>query len=127
MATGIRDTRGSRPDSDVVMIVRARSRVLQTDLRLYDQLAAPTRDTEVTAEQDSSRRCAERDDSASLEKRLLGEMDFGPMDMAAELELTARIRWAAEEALRIEPALGTLRRARRRRDGSPQPPQRCQQ
>lgn len=81
---------------------------LHRDMHVFDQLLDASGDAEITASHDtfSSPLVAMLEAMVrELVGRLREEMDYAPLDMAAVRELADRLRWAADEALRIQPGL----------------------
>lgn len=83
--------------------------ILSRDVRLLDQL--PGRgvgEVELTAEHDKTSNPVLHALEALvhvLTERLEKAAGYGPLPMGDVLELTERLRWAAQEAIRIEPAV----------------------
>ena len=61
-------------------------------------------DTQVTADSDTLVFVLE-EMTRVLAERLTEHMNYTPVDMGAVLDLSASLRWAAEEAIRINPYL----------------------
>lgn len=90
---------------------------LRNDLRLLDQLLDATADTAVTGDRDTVVFVLE-EMIRVLTERLSERMGYTPLNVDAVLAITERMRWAAEQALRIEPGLSgqpkvTITRAQR--------------
>jgi hypothetical protein len=82
------------------------ARILRRDVRLLDQLLAATEDTTVEAEKDRiSDPIADMlgEMVRVLSKRLEVVRRYGPVPMGDVLDIAERLRWAAEEAIRVEP------------------------
>jgi len=77
---------------------------LRNDSRLLDHLLDATGDTKVTADLSTVTHVLE-ETVRVLSSRLGQQCGYAPIAMGAVLELCAALRWAAEEAVRIEPAL----------------------
>lgn len=76
-------------------------RILRADMNLLDQVLEASDDTLVTGEADAMVHALEAVIRV-LTPRLGDECQYGPLDLGAVLELTRRLRWAAEEAARID-------------------------
>jgi hypothetical protein len=82
----------------------ASARWLRNDIQLLDQLLDASSDTKLTAERDALTEMLQ--EMVRLLAARLGEQaNYAPVPMGAVLEITGRLRWAAEEAIRIDPAL----------------------
>jgi hypothetical protein len=79
-------------------------RLLRSDMQLLDQLLEASGDAKVTADPDTITQ-ALQSMVRLLSARLAAKVDYSPIEMGAVLVLAGRLRWAAEEALRIEPDL----------------------
>jgi hypothetical protein len=77
---------------------------LARDLRLLAQLRDATGDTKVTGDVDTLTHTLEAM-VRILGRRLTDVCQYGPIPLGDVLELTARLRWAANEAIRLEPGL----------------------
>jgi hypothetical protein len=75
---------------------------LRNDLRMLDELLGATGDTKVIVERDMLFHVLEAM-GRLLTERLREEMGYGPLDMGTVLELGNRLRWTAEQAIRIYP------------------------
>lgn len=85
----------------------ASARILQRDLRLLEELLHATGDITVTAEHDrvSSPLTGMLDGMVRvLSERLRDVAEYGPIPMGDVLDVAARLRWVAEEAIRIDPS-----------------------
>jgi hypothetical protein len=79
---------------------------LSKDLQLLlDQLLDATDDTKVTAEPDTISD-ALQETMLVLSRRITEECESAPFSTGAAVELAERLRWAAEEAIRIDEAAG---------------------
>jgi hypothetical protein len=82
--------------------------ILRRSIRLLDPLLKATGDTKLTAERDSTSSPLP-DLLEAMIRLLLGRLrdvaQYGPMPMGDVADVAAELRWAAEEAIRIEPAL----------------------
>ncbi len=84
-------------------------RILLRDVRLLEQLAGASADVELEADQD---RVSDpllhllEAMARELSKRLASVSRHGPMPMGDVLDIAERLRWAADEAIRICPAVG---------------------
>ena len=82
--------------------------ILQRSLRLLDPLLNATGDVQIAAEQDTTSSPLVHMLEAQIRlliERLRSAAQYGPMPMSDVLDLAAQLRWAAEEAIRIDPAL----------------------
>jgi hypothetical protein len=82
--------------------------ILRRSIRLLDPLLKATGDTKLTAERDSTSSPLVHMLEAQirlLTERLRSAAQYGPMPMADVADLAAEVRWAADEAIRIDPAL----------------------
>jgi hypothetical protein len=79
-------------------------RLLRNDVHLLDQLLEARGDTKVAAERDTITEALQAIVRV-LTDRLVEQTGFVPLDMGAVLDLVGRLRWAAEEAVRIDPDL----------------------
>jgi hypothetical protein len=82
--------------------------ILRRDMRLLDQILGATEDTTVESEQDgTSTPVVEMLEEIIkvLSKRLQRTSDYGPLPMGDVLDIAERLRWAAEEAIRVEPGI----------------------
>jgi hypothetical protein len=80
-------------------------RLLGSDVRLLDELLGSSGDTKVTAERDTITEALQATVRV-LGSRLVEQLEYAPIEMGAVLDLAGRLRWAAEEAARLNPALG---------------------
>jgi hypothetical protein len=83
--------------------------ILRRDLRVLDEVLGATDDVKLTAEHDrtSSPLLHLLEEMVrQLVKRLHNTAQYGPIPMGELLDLTEQVRWAAREAIRIEPAVG---------------------
>lgn len=78
---------------------------LRNDVRLLDQLLDASGDTKVTAERNTVTEALQALVRVLVD-RLGHQCEYAPIGMGSVLELSAAVRWAAEEAIRIEPASG---------------------
>ena len=93
--------------------------ILRRDIQLLDELLDATDDVKLTAEQDHiSNPLVHLLEGMvrQLVKRSRDAARFGPMPMGEILDLTEGMRWAAQEAIRIEPAFGDRLTADDRRE-----------
>jgi hypothetical protein len=84
------------------------ARILRRDVRLLDQLLGATEDTTVVSERDkTSDPIAEMLEgiARALSKRLERVSQYGPVPMGDVLDIAERLRWAAQEAIRVCPDL----------------------
>jgi hypothetical protein len=88
--------KATRADRDLAV------RLLRNDLRTLDELLDATGDTKVTADRDTLFHALEAM-GRLLTERLRVEMGYGPLDMGNVLDLADRLRWTAEQAIRIYP------------------------
>jgi hypothetical protein len=82
--------------------------ILQRSLRLLDPLLNASGDVQITGEQDITSSPLVHMLEAQIRlliERLRSAAQYGPMPMGDVLDLAAELRWAAEEAIRIDPAL----------------------
>jgi hypothetical protein len=84
--------------------------ILQRSVRLLDPLlsAAGDVDVEISGEQDNMSSPLIHKLEAlirQLIERLRGAAQYGPIPMGEMLDLSGQLRWAAEEAIRMEPTL----------------------
>jgi hypothetical protein len=79
-------------------------RLLSQDLHLLQQLLDAITDTEVTAERNALFHVLEAM-CRLVTDRLVEQMGFGPVDMLTVVALVSRLKWAASESIRIQPAL----------------------
>jgi hypothetical protein len=77
-------------------------RSLHGDMRLLDQVIDARIETKVTGDEHALWHTLEGMVHV-LSGRLTHECGFGPITMGAVLELAERLRWAADEAIRISP------------------------
>lgn len=91
------------------------AKILQRNMPLLDTLLAATalyaemkRDDDVTLTAETSAPLLHMLEAMvrQLVKRLRGAAQYAPMPMGEVLDLTERIRWAADEAIRITPEVG---------------------
>ena len=75
-------------------------RLLSRDVAALGRVAAAAEATELVAERQTLFHALEAL-CRLLTDRLIERMGYGPVDMGAVLDLTARLRWAAGEAARI--------------------------
>ena len=79
-------------------------RLLREDIHLLDQVLAAAGDTTAAGERDAVTHALE-----TMVRVLSGRLDdacrYEPIGMGAVLDLAERLRWAATEAIRIEPGL----------------------
>lgn len=79
-------------------------RLLHADMSLLEQLLDADGDTKLTGDQDAIGHVFE-----AITRVLSSHLDvacgYAPIDMGAVLELSAAMRWAADQAIRIEPTL----------------------
>jgi hypothetical protein len=82
--------------------------ILQRSLRLLDPLLNASGDVQITGEQDITSSPLVHMLEAQIRlliERLCSAAQYGPMPMGDVLDLAVELRWAAEEAIRIDPAL----------------------
>jgi hypothetical protein len=82
--------------------------ILRRSLRLLDPLLNATGDVQITAEQDNMSSPLVHMLEAQIRliiERLRSAAQYGPIPMGDVLDLAAQLRWAAEEAIRIDPTL----------------------
>jgi hypothetical protein len=84
--------------------------LLRKDMQLLEQLLDATEDAEATADADTIADVLQTM-VRILAKQLRKEMIYGPLHMGRVLDLGGRLRWAAEEAIRIDPTLAPVRTA----------------
>ena len=77
---------------------------LSQDVRLLEQLHNATGDTKLTGEAGTLAHTLEATVRV-LCGRLKGVCQYGPLPMRDVIELSSRLRWAADEAIRIYPEL----------------------
>ena len=79
-------------------------RLLHEDMRLIDQVLDATSDTKMTGERDAVSHALEE-----MVRVLSGQLEdacgYAPVNLGAVLDIADRLRWAATEAIRIEPSL----------------------
>ncbi len=97
-AVGARDTEFHRGDRDGALDS------LSQDVRLLEQLCNATGDTKLTGEAGSLAHTLEATVRV-LCGRLKGVCQYGPLPMGDVIELSSRLRWGADEAIRIYPEL----------------------
>jgi len=79
-------------------------RILREDMHLLDQVLQADGDPMVMGERSAVTHALEAVVRV-LSGRLVDACVYAPIGMGAVVELSAAMRWAAEEAIRIEPAL----------------------
>jgi hypothetical protein len=77
---------------------------LRNSLRLLDQLLDGNTDTEASADPKTLSGTLQAM-AGVLTKQLRGQTQLAPINMGAVRELADRLRWSAEQAIRIEPTL----------------------
>lgn len=100
-------------DSDALRTANPEDRgmstvILQRSLRLLDPLLNATGDVQIAAEQDTTSSPLVHMLEAQIRlliERLRSTAQYGPMPMGDVLDLAAQLRWAAQEAIRIDPTL----------------------
>jgi hypothetical protein len=83
-------------------------KILSRNLGLLEQLLDATGDTKVTAVSDNTSNpvCEMLQKVVEvLSDRLKDVCQYGPLPMGDALDIAARLRWAADEAIRLEPSL----------------------
>jgi hypothetical protein len=98
-AVGARDTEFHQSDRDGGVDT------LSSDLRLLDQLRNATGDTKLTGEVGTLAHTLDATVRV-LCGRLKNVCQYGPLPMGDVVELSARLRWGAGEAIRIYPGPG---------------------
>jgi hypothetical protein len=93
----IGEDRTANRRSDRVAAVR----ILREDMRLLDDLVDADCDTTVSGSRDAIGHVLQATVRV-LSSRLADVCVYAPIDTAAVLELTGRLRWAAEETARVE-------------------------
>jgi hypothetical protein len=83
-------------------------RIISRDLDLFQQILGADSDTVVSSEKDGTSSPVTHTLEAVvrvLAARLDEEKEYGPINMGAVLDIAEELRWAATEAIRIEPRL----------------------
>jgi hypothetical protein len=88
----------------------AAMRILRADVHLIDQVLDATAETKLTGDRDAILHALEATIRV-LAGRITDQCVYAPIPVGAVLELAERLRWAGEEAVRIEPGIDERKRA----------------